>query len=101
MNRVIQLKDGLEIEVEVREDESMEISTQKKVDSAIDNIQSILKKVMKPVANTYKELNKEVSMESVKVSVGIKISAEGNFIIAKSNIGAHIQVEMLLKAKND
>lgn len=54
-------------------------------------------KIIKPISNTYKELNKDMSIYSAKVTVGVKISVEGNFILAKSSASANIQVEMTLK----
>lgn len=100
MNKTIKLDDGLEVEVEVDENQSCEISDGEVVKSSIDNIQAILAKVIQPVSNTYRELDKDMNIESAKVAVGIKIGVEGNVIIAKSKTEAHIQVELTLRTRN-
>lgn len=97
MIKVIRLNDGVEVEVEVDENEAQEISADGSVDSSIDKIHSLLAKVMQPISNTYKELSRDVNIESTKVTVGVKIGVEGNFILAKSSAGANIQVEMTLR----
>lgn len=97
MSKIIKLKDGLEIEVEVDKNQAHEISDNKSVDSSIDKIQDFLTKLMRPICNTYRELDKDMSIESAKVSVGVKIGIEGNFILAKSTAGANIQVEITLR----
>lgn len=97
MVKIIKLNDGLEIEVEVDEHQALQISDNGIVESSIDKIQTLLTKVMQPISNTYKELDKDINMESAKVTIGVKIGIEGNFILAKSAAGANIQVEMTLR----
>ena len=102
MTEIITLNDGLEIEVEVSEDEVREISDDDGVvDSSIEKIQALLTQVMQPISNTFKELNKDVAIESTKVTIGVKVGVTGNFILAKSSIGANIQVEMTLKPTSE
>ena len=101
MTRVITLNDGLEVEVEVDNNETSEISNDDVVNSSIDRLQQLLSRVMQPISNTYRELNKDVNIESTKVTIGVKVGVEGNFILAKSSAGANIQVEMTLKPVGD
>ena len=95
--KIIKLSDGLEVEVEISDQQAHEISDKGSVDSSIDSIQDMLTKVMTPISNTYKELNKDVQIDSAKVVIGVKIGVEGNFILAKSSAGANIQVEMIFR----
>ena len=97
MTKIIKLNDDINVEVEVDERQAQEISDYSDVDMSIDKIDSLLTKIMKPISNTYKELNKDMSIDSAKVTVGVKIGVEGNFILAKSSASANIQVEMTLK----
>ncbi len=97
MLKVIKLSDGLEVEVETSNNQAHEISDKDLVDASIDNIQEMLIKVMTPVSNTYKELSKDMQIDSAKVVIGVKIGVEGNFILAKSSAGANIQVEMTFR----
>lgn len=100
MVKIIKLNDDLEIEVEVDENQAHRISDNNAVDSSIEKIQPFLTKVMQPVGNTFKGLYENISIESAKVTIGIKIGIEGNFILAKSTAGANIQVEMTLRPTN-
>lgn len=100
VTKTIILNDGLKVEVEVSENEAHEISDGLVVDSSIDNLKNLLSKVMHPVSNVSKELNKDMKIDSTKISVGVKIDIEGNFILAKSNVGANIQVEMVVRPTN-
>ena len=97
MTKIIKLNDDINVEVEVEETQAHEISDYTEIDVSIDKIDSLLTKIMKPISNTYKELNKDMSIDSAKVTVGVKIGIEGNFILAKSSASANIQVEMTLK----
>lgn len=100
MIKIIKLSDEVEVEIEVDENQAIEISNNVTVDSSMDKIKDLLSKVMQPISNTYKELDKDMSIESVKVVVGVKVGVEGNFILAKSSAGANIQVEMTIGQKN-
>lgn len=100
MIKVIKLNDGIEVEVDVQENQAREISDENVVDSSIDRIQSLLKKVLQPISETFNELDKDVCVDTVKVNIGVKIGVEGNFILAKSTAGANIQVEMTLRPTN-
>lgn len=98
MIKNIMLNDGIEVEVELDESKAYEIADGDIVDSSIEKIQTFLTKIMQPISNTYKELDKDMSLESAKVTLGVKIGLEGNFILAKSNTEANIQIEMTLKS---
>jgi hypothetical protein len=99
MSNIITLKDGLMVEIDINENEkyAKEISSDDIIDTSIEKIQDFLLKVIKPISNTYKELDKEMSIHETKITIGVKSGAEGNFILAKSNISSNIQVEMTLK----
>ncbi|PHR95165.1 MAG: hypothetical protein COA68_17555 [Oceanobacter sp.] len=101
MNKIIQLKDGLKIEIELDDKQAREISLDNKIESSIEDISGFLSKVIKPISNTYKELNKEVNVFETKVTLGVKIGIEGGFILAKSTAEAHIQVEMVMRESNE
>jgi hypothetical protein len=101
MKKIIELNDGLEVEVELSENQAREISFNQKINSSIEDISGLLSKVIKPISNTFKELNKQVELSETKVTLGVKIGVEGGFILAKSTAEAHIQVEMVLRESND
>jgi hypothetical protein len=100
MEHIIKLQDGIEVEVELSESQVREISYNSEVNSSIDKIQDLLLKVVKPLSNTYQELNKEMEIKEAKITLGVKVGVEGNFILAKSSAGANIQVELTMSKKN-
>lgn len=97
MTKLIKLNDGLEVEIELDENQAHKISDNQRIDSSIDEIHVLLKKVLEPINNTFKTVNESAYIDSAKVSVGVKIGLEGNFILAKSTAGANIGVEMTFK----
>lgn len=97
MTKIIKLNNDINVEIDVNDRQAQEISDYTNVDVSIDKIDSLLTKIILPISNTYKELNKDLSIDSTKVKVGIKIGVEGNFILAKSSASANIEVEMTLK----
>lgn len=101
MNKIITLNNGLQIEVDVSENEAMEISDNDFVDSSIDKIQSLLGKVCIPIAESINQLGGNLNVESTKVTIGVKVGVEGNFFVAKSTGEANIQVEMTLGKINE
>ncbi|PML08711.1 hypothetical protein BCT86_07995 [Vibrio breoganii] len=101
MNKVIELSDGLEVEVEINEDEVFEISNGSTVDSSINKVSELLTKAISPVSDAYRALQDNNTIESTKVTVGVKFGASGNVFVAKSSAEANITVEMVIRPKND
>jgi hypothetical protein len=101
LNKIITLNDGIQVEVEINENEAFEISDTDFVDSSIDKIQLLLHKVCTPISATFNELEKSINVESTKVTIGVKVGVEGNFFIAKSTGEANIQVELTIGKNNE
>ncbi|MDP2851168.1 MAG: CU044_2847 family protein [Sulfuricurvum sp.] len=100
MTKIIKFTDGLDVEIEINENQAHEIADHSVINASIDQVQTFLKKVMQPFSNTYKELSKDMNIDSTKISIGVKVGIEGNFILAKSSAEANIQVEMTLRPIN-
>jgi predicted DNA-binding antitoxin AbrB/MazE fold protein len=100
MLQVIKLKDGIEVEIEVEKNTARPISHNKNVETSLKEMQSLLAKVIKPISNTFNSLQTEVEIAEAKVTVGVKLNVEGNFILAKSSVEANFQVELLLRPQN-
>lgn len=97
--KLIKLEDETLVEVEVKTNEPQQISARiaDRVDASIDRIKPILIKTASPVINAWKELNKEVLVETVEVEIGLSFEGEGNIYIAKGKVGANITVKFILK----
>lgn len=98
-NKIIYTDDGIGFEVSVTEEiGEYEISSGANPLS-LDSLEELLKKVTKPFTNIYDELNKDIEIESAKLSIGVKVGVQGSFLIAKSSGEANIGIEITMRAK--
>lgn len=98
MKNIIELQDGVLVEIQAAENYSeKKISSSKLRETSLSDLKPFLKKVLAPVASSYQELKEDISLESAKVTVGIKIGFDGNFILAKTSTEAHVEVELTIK----
>jgi len=103
--KLIELENGLMMEVEVSQDEIEMISggidndVIKKVQSSMGTIEAILKESVNPIVSAYKTLNQDVVLERAEVEIGIGFSAEGNIFIAKGKGSANLKVKLVLSPK--
>ena len=102
MSKSIINEDGIWFEVDIDNNQEyiMEISSSQNTIKSINQISDILLRLTTPIKNTYNELNKDMYVESAKLTVGIKVGVEGNFIVAKGNSEANIVIEMSMRPKN-
>ncbi|MEN8260887.1 MAG: CU044_2847 family protein, partial [Pseudomonadota bacterium] len=91
-SKLIELEDGVLIEVEVPGDQVEQISgsTSERVDKAISSVRPILLKACQPIVDAYQELNKELSVSQAEVELGLGFEAEGNVFIAKGKANASL-----------
>jgi hypothetical protein len=99
LTNVITLAEGFDVEVDIDENQLQQISSFKQINSSFKNLQSMLTTITQPIADSLEELTQKVDVDSLKVGIGIKIGAEGNFILAKSNVGANLNIELIVKRK--
>lgn len=99
-SKLIELQDGVLVEVEATTSQSREISGgfAEKVDSTLDRLRPVLVKACKPVLEMCRELEKDHQVESAEVELGFSFEAEGNVFIAKAASGASIVVRLRIKS---
>ena len=101
--KLIELDEGLMMEVEVAENDIEMISggddSINRVQSSMGTVEKILIQSVQPVVNAYNILNQDIVLEKAEVEVGIGFSAEGNIFIAKGNANANLKVKLVLKLK--
>lgn len=99
--RLIQLEDGTFVEVELAQGDVQQISggMPDKVSSTFDKICPILIKTCRPMVDTMKELNKEMSIEQAEIEIGFSFEGEGNIYVTKAKAGANLTVKLILKPK--
>lgn len=98
-SKLIELEDGTLVEVEVAGNEVQEISggIADKVSATFDKIKPILINTCNPIISAWKELNKEMNVESAEVELGLSFEGEGNLYITKSKAAANVKVKLILK----
>jgi hypothetical protein len=104
VTKLIKLSDGTLVEVEVAPGEAQQISggsVAKKVESNFEKIKPALMKVCSPLADVWKELNKDVEINQAEVEIGLSFSLEGDIYIVKSKADANLKVKLLLKPKGE
>ncbi|MFG6095034.1 CU044_2847 family protein [Leptothoe sp. ISB3NOV94-8A] len=100
-NQLIELRDGIFVEVEVPKDKTREISGQfaGKVETALEDIKPILKNVCKPVSDVFQELNQDAAIESAEVEITFGFEAEGNIYITRAKANSNLTVKLKIKPK--
>ena len=101
--KLIELEDGLLVEVEVPEDQAQQISggLADRVSSTFNKIRPLLVKTCRPVAAAWQELSREMEIEQAEVELGLSFEGEGNLYITKSTAGANLTVKLVLKPNPD
>jgi len=99
--KLIELNDGMLIEVEAKPDYAQEIAGgfAQKVNATLDQVQPMLIKVCRPIMAAWKELNKDMSIESAEVELCFSFEGEGNIYLAKAKSGANLNLKLTLKPK--
>ena len=101
--KLIELNNGLLMEVEVPQHEIEMISggsdMVEKVDKSMDTVKNLLIKSVEPITQAYEVLNQDVVLEKAEVEIGIGFSAEGNIFIAKGNASANLKVKLILSPR--
>ncbi|MGB5686695.1 MAG: CU044_2847 family protein [Candidatus Electrothrix sp.] len=105
-NQLIELEDGLLVEIDVPDDQVNQISggvTEQvgRVDKAIDTVKPVLLKACRPMVSVWKELNKEMSIDNVEIELQLCFSAEGSVFLAKSKGSANLKVKLSISPKSD
>ncbi|MFN6518145.1 MAG: CU044_2847 family protein [Nostoc sp. CreGUA01] len=100
-SKLIELEDGILVEVEVPSDRVQPISGgfAEKVDATFDKIRPLLVKTCRPIVAAWKELNQDTNIEQAEVEIGLSFEAEGNLYVTKSKAGANLKVKLVLKPK--
>ncbi len=103
--KLIELDNGLMMEVDVPQSEIEMISggsdIVEKVDKSIDAVESVLLKSVEPITKAYNALNQDVVLERAEVEIGIGFSAEGNIFIASGKGSANLKVKLVLSPKGE
>jgi hypothetical protein len=103
-SKLIELEDGVLIEIDKPTGEVQEISggaADRLKDATIDRIKPIILKAAKPIAEVYKELNRDMEVRQAEVELGLGFEAEGNLYITKAKGNANLVVKLTLVPKQE
>lgn len=96
MNTIV-LSDGVEVQVELSENEAQEISARSRVENSLKDLQTTITKISESISGYAESINVSDQVKETKISVGLKVGVEGNLILSKSTLDAHINITFTLK----
>lgn len=101
--KLIQLEDGILVEVDVTENQARQISRRlaDKVDATCEKIKPILINVSRSIMDAWGDINREITIEKAEVEIGLSFEGEGSLYITKSKAGANLTVKLVLKSSNN
>jgi hypothetical protein len=95
---MIELADGINVEVQLRGDQVREVSGSalEKVSSSIKDINPLILKVCGPLKSLWSELGRDMHVESIEVEFGVSFQIGGQIFIAQAAGGANLKVAISL-----
>ena len=103
--KLIEMENGLIMEVEIQDNKVSQISSKgdviKKVKSSMQRVEEMLVQSVKPIEHAYKTLNRDVCLEKAEIEIGIGFTFEGNAFIVKGNSSANLKVKLILSPKKE
>jgi hypothetical protein len=100
--KLIKLADGTLIEVEAKENEPQQISSDqaRKVQETLDKVKPMLINACKPLVAAWGELSQEMHVEQAEIELGLGFEGEcGIPYIVKGNASANMTIKLTLKPK--
>lgn len=100
--KLIELEDGMLVEVEVEAIQARPIAggaAEKVLNASLDRITPILVKTCRPIVAAWQQLSQDMDIDQAEVALGLSFESEGNLYLTKATAGANITVTMVLKPK--
>lgn len=100
--QLIELKDGLLVEVETPPSEPpkpIAAGAAGQVEGAMDAARDLLLKAVQPVAAVWEELNRDLTIEQVEIELALGFEAEGNLFLVKGKGNANVGFKITVKPK--
>lgn len=97
--KLVRLYDDVLVEVETGEDGPDRISSNaaRRAELALESVQDLLRKAVKPVTSVWAELNRDVTIDEVEISLALGFEAEGNVFIARGTGSANLTFKLTLR----
>ena len=95
MAEIITLQDNIRVEAEVTD---VRVSLKDgRVEATLDAIKPVLVKAVQPIVSAWKELNREMTVESAEIELGFGFEASGNLFLASTKGNVNVKVTLKLK----
>ncbi len=101
-SNLIRLADGTLIEVEARENEPRQISSDqaRKVEETLDRVKPLLINACKPLVAAWNELSQDMHVEQAEVELGLGFEGEAGIpYFVKGSANANLTIKLTLKPK--
>lgn len=101
VTKLIELADGILVEVEVEQGEARRISGgfAEKVSASLDKMQPILIAVSQSLDTAWQQINEKMEIDKATVELGLSFEGEGNLYITKAKASSNLTVTLELKPK--
>lgn len=101
--KLIELDDGVLMEIEVPKDQAVPISggAVDRVNATLDEIGPLLIRACKPVNAAWQELSREIQIDSAQVALGVNFTGEGSLYIAKATAEANLTITLTFKTSSE
>ena len=98
--KLIRLKDGPLVEVEVLREDVRDISggSAEAVEKTVHQLEKIVETISEPIINSIHKLERKASVHQVEVEVGLSFEGEGNLYVVKSKSSASLSVKLTLNS---
>ena len=99
---LIRLADGTLIEVEARENEPRQISSDqaRRMERTLEQVKPILINACAPLVAAWGELNRDLSVEQAEVEVNLGFEGEAGIpYLVRGNASANLTIKLTLKPK--
>ncbi len=67
------------------------------MDTALEQVQDLLRKAVAPVAAVWGELNRDLQIDQVEISLALGFEAEGNLFIARGKGSASVAFKLTVR----
>lgn len=96
--QLIPLKEGFQVEVEVDEQHTEQVSSMgDRVEGALADVHGLLSQAVAPVTVVWGEMNRDLNISQVEIELALGFAAEGNLFLAKGKGSANITFKLTVQ----
>lgn len=97
--RLIELDEGVLVEIAAAPGEAQQISSRAadRVNESLSSVEPLLIRVCRPVIAAWRELSREMQIESAEIELGLSFEGEGNLYITRAKANANFTMKLSLR----